>query len=444
MSAKVKVGDSIRPRMPGKYQGQLTPRQRRLAAAIIHRLKRTCEDGCCAGGTFNGATVKVERGAIQAGDQRRRTVERPRAGVGETVYAAIAAGYPFNLRSDRDPDGNVEPEPEPSDGAPSPVEPGDGDGSDSSDSDGADGADGADGGDGDEDAADGSEDASDGDSEDGDADTEPEPKPKPNAARNLLEKLWALRDFLMGGEANVDDVISTRSIANAAKLHYIGGFSDDYILQAATLNWPDTAKARCGVVIEDAATTERRSARPLPSPGPEVRHALFGTVEGLVASGVMALMVGPAGAGKGVLARQVADSLGLPFAVVPLTEGASVSWLLGRHTPTGFIEPAHLKLYRDGGVFLYDELDAADPNMLLVVNEALSNGTLENPLTGETIQRSPSFVPMAAANTYGLGADAMYGGRNRLDGATLDRWRMGRVEVEYDRDVERAIMGVGR
>jgi cobaltochelatase CobS len=225
-------------------------------------------------------------------------------------------------------------------------------------------------------------------------------------------------------------------------MHYVGGFDDATILNALTLNWPETARQRCGIKDVDPTRVKRRSPRSMPDISYSVRHAIFDYADGLASSGVGLLMIGPAGTGKGFLAKQIATARDLAFASIPLTDGASVSWLLGRHTPQGFVETPFLRAFRDGGAFLFDELDAGDPNMLIVVNDALANGRLDNPLTGEEIERHDDFLPMAAANTYGTGADADYTGRNRLDGATLDRWRMGRVKMDYDRDLERAIMGV--
>ncbi|HEX4591214.1 MAG TPA: hypothetical protein VH120_14845, partial [Gemmataceae bacterium] len=43
------------------------------------------------------------------------------------------------------------------------------------------------------------------------------------------------------------------------------------------------------------------------------------------------------------------------------------------------------------------------------------------------------------ANTYGTGADRQYVGRNQLDESTLDRFRIGQVEMDYDCDVEAAL-----
>src|SRR5262249_15667772 len=95
----------------------------------------------------------------------------------------------------------------------------------------------------------------------------------------------------------------------------------------------------------------------------------------------------------------------------------------------------------EGGVFLFDEIDAADSNTLLVINSALANGTMcvpnrpQNPVA----VKHPDFVCMAAANTHGTGASRQYVGRNQLDESTLDRFRIGQVEVDYNADLEKAL-----
>jgi hypothetical protein len=40
------------------------------------------------------------------------------------------------------------------------------------------------------------------------------------------------------------------------------------------------------------------------------------------------------------------------------------------------------------------------------------------------------FVCIAAANTFGTGADRQYVGRNQLDESTLDRFRIGQIELD--------------
>lgn len=154
------------------------------------------------------------------------------------------------------------------------------------------------------------------------------------------------------------------------------------------------------------------------------------------------LMVGPAGSGKTHAAGMLADALGLDFGHVSISAGMSEAHLTGRYVPAGFggafeyLPAPFATFYKSGGVFLLDEIDAEDPNVLTVINSALANGALTLP-NGETIQRHPDFVCVAAANTYGAGADRIYAGRNQLDGATLDRFAVCTITWEYDSDFER-------
>lgn len=155
--------------------------------------------------------------------------------------------------------------------------------------------------------------------------------------------------------------------------------------------------------------------------------------------GKHSLLVGPAGCGKTVVAHQLAEALGRDFGQVCFTAGASESWLFGRQTPNGFVEGSFSKLYKNGGVFLGDELDAADSNMLLAINTALANGHFYNPINGELVNKHENFVFVAAANTFGLGADGSYTGRNRLDAATLDRFVGCVIQVDYSPAIEEQV-----
>lgn len=175
-------------------------------------------------------------------------------------------------------------------------------------------------------------------------------------------------------------------------------------------------------------------------------HRSFHKVMKKVAAGVPVLLVGPAGSGKTTLAAQVAKALGLPFTFNSMSEGISESTLLGRSLPdeTGawHYRPSPFVIsYTEGGVHLLDEIDAADPNLLVQVNAAIANGKLSIPFARPTpFERHENSVIIAAANTYGNGADRQYVGRNQLDAATVDRYRMGTVAVDYDRDLERQLI----
>ncbi len=144
------------------------------------------------------------------------------------------------------------------------------------------------------------------------------------------------------------------------------------------------------------------------------------------------MLIGPAGSGKNVTVKQVADALGLHMYY---TNNASNEFKL-----TGFIdaggnyrETEFYRAFKNGGLFNLDEVDASDPTALIVINSALANGYMAFP--HETIDRHKDFRIIAAANTWGKGSDMQYVGRNALDGATLDRFD--NIYMDYDRTLER-------
>jgi cobaltochelatase CobS len=176
---------------------------------------------------------------------------------------------------------------------------------------------------------------------------------------------------------------------------------------------------------------------------PARQHPSFEKVLRLAAQGINVLLVGPAGCGKTHLAHEVAKALNRPFGSVSYSAGASESWLLGRLLPTGeggkfeYQTSRFAELYQVPSVFLHDELDAADANMLITTNSALANGGFDNPVSGSRLTRHAEAVQIGSANTFGNGADAMYVGRAQLDAATLDRWYI--VNVDYDRALEQEL-----
>jgi hypothetical protein len=159
------------------------------------------------------------------------------------------------------------------------------------------------------------------------------------------------------------------------------------------------------------------------------------------------LLVGPAGCGKTYLGELIARSLGLPFYSISCTAGMSETHLLGRaiqnigNGTTTFQGTAFLDAYENGGVFLLDEIDAADSNLLLAINSAIANGYCNVPNRPENPRAAQhdDFVIIATANTFGRGAARMYAGRFQLDEASLDRFRIGTVECNYDRGVEEVL-----
>lgn len=163
------------------------------------------------------------------------------------------------------------------------------------------------------------------------------------------------------------------------------------------------------------------------------------------ALGLNVMLVGPAGCGKTFLCEQIAAALGQRFAFLPLTAGVSESRLTGRFAPIGeggqfkYVPAPFVDFYENGGVFLLDEVDAADANVLLAINAALANGHMETPNPAKPIiKRHATFRLIAAANTWGNGADRQYVGRNQLDASTLDRFCAAQFNLDYDTDFEKA------
>lgn len=160
------------------------------------------------------------------------------------------------------------------------------------------------------------------------------------------------------------------------------------------------------------------------------------------------LLVGPAGCGKTTVAELLAKTLGLVFGKVGGSAGLSETHLLGKsnynltkgtekYRPSEFVTR-----YEQGGLMLIDELDAADQNVLLVLNPALDRSgmlPLVNRIDSPLAKKHKDFVCVATANTFGRGAEKIYAGRNQLDGATLDRFTIGTVECYYESGVEQNV-----
>ena len=169
----------------------------------------------------------------------------------------------------------------------------------------------------------------------------------------------------------------------------------------------------------------------------EMAHNRLPLVAAVAQLGINVCLVGPAGSGKTTLAAQVAKILGRPFYM----SGAILQKyeLLGFVNAQGvYVRTAFRDAFELGGVFLWDEVDASIPSAMVAFNAAMENATADFP--DGMVDRSESFVCLAAANTYLMGGDIQYVGRNALDAATIDRFFF--VDLPYDEKLECAIAGV--
>lgn len=164
-----------------------------------------------------------------------------------------------------------------------------------------------------------------------------------------------------------------------------------------------------------------------------------------------AFLVGPAGTGKSTLAmcacREIFGIDGAVESVVKSGKFAQISFspdtvsadMLGFTDVNGvFHETEIIRVFRDGGLILFDEMDDADASLLVKLNTMLANRVI--PIPGGVVTQNEECYIVGTANTYGKGGNSMYVGRSRLDAATLDRWKMSTIDVDYDVKLEEGIV----
>jgi len=159
-----------------------------------------------------------------------------------------------------------------------------------------------------------------------------------------------------------------------------------------------------------------------------MHHSKYSYVRKVVESGIPVFLSGPAGSGKSTMAMQIAQDLSLTFHSISCTKQMSVNALLGFISINGVYIPTQLRnAFENGGMFLLDEADAADPNVLLCLN-TIENGFISFP--DGIVQKHQNFRLILTANPSD--AHSTYTGRSKLDFSTLDRY----FHITLDRDPE--------
>ena len=174
---------------------------------------------------------------------------------------------------------------------------------------------------------------------------------------------------------------------------------------------------------------------------PGIQHSKFDTVLKFVANDEPVYLAGPAGSGKNVICKQVAQALGLEFY---FSNAVTQEYKLTGFTDANgtFHESQFYKAFTKGGVFMLDEMDASIPEVLIILNAAIANRYFDFPAPIGKVEANENFRVVAAGNTYGYGADSSYVGRNTLDAASLDRFAM--IEIDYDERIELSVANNNR
>lgn len=169
-----------------------------------------------------------------------------------------------------------------------------------------------------------------------------------------------------------------------------------------------------------------------------IQHDKFETVLKFVSNNEPVFLTGPAGSGKNVLCQQVAKALGLDFY---FTNAVTQEYKITGFTDAMgvFHESQFFKAFKNGGLFMLDEMDASIPEVLIILNSAIANKYFDFPAPIGYVEAHPNFRVISAGNTFGQGADMQYVGRNQLDMASLDRFAM--VNIDYSHAIEMNVSG---
>lgn len=207
----------------------------------------------------------------------------------------------------------------------------------------------------------------------------------------------------------------------------LGAISDkveSLVKEAISHNLPKRIKVTIG---EDKSVTIDR------------QHENFQTLLKYTAAGINTYIVGPAGSGKTHAAQTVAKVLDKPFYSESVSNQSSVSLLKGYMDATGkYVTSRCREAFESGGVYLLDEIDNGNANVIAALNAMMSVAPEEKiGFPDGMVARHKDFIVIACANTFGQGADRQYVGRNQLDAASLDRFAF--LEWPYDEKLENDI-----
>jgi cobaltochelatase CobS len=144
---------------------------------------------------------------------------------------------------------------------------------------------------------------------------------------------------------------------------------------------------------------------------------------------------GPSGTGKTSAIKQIAARLNIPVYQITASERMEPSDLIGHYIlvdgATQWQDSALTLAMRNGGIFLLDEVDTANPAVLIALNGVLDG----SPLViaehgGEIVQPHPLFRIACTGNSAGNGdSSGYYCGVGQMNMAFMDRFTV--LEASY-------------
>lgn len=194
-------------------------------------------------------------------------------------------------------------------------------------------------------------------------------------------------------------------------------------------------KAQKPAKVVEIKILGKEDTKPVSNP-----HPLLDKVLALVvndrALGRYPWLFGPAGSGKSTIAKQVAESLNLPF--------YSVSAIQQKYELEGYTDAAgelvktsFYHAMNKGGIYLFDEAANTAPEVQVAFNSVAANLLYNFPKEGMK-KAHPDFHIIAADNTTGRGANSTYSARFQLDASTLDRYITIKVPYTLELDMLKA------
>lgn len=157
-------------------------------------------------------------------------------------------------------------------------------------------------------------------------------------------------------------------------------------------------------------------------------------------SGLFAIIIGPKGTGKTTLVRQFADSAGARLESVNFSLRTRESHLVGTKTLNGgtvsFDEGLLVRSMRQGGILYLDEINSAEADVLLRLDEALDDRRqlVLKESDGQTIRAHTDWFVVATINPL------THHGTKELPQQLLSRFPV-RISLEYPpEDVEMQIV----